>query len=167
MDAAEIVVHEVQGDRMFQVVELLAESVPQPGKAPHAHSDCEVLAFHIAGGNVARIRAARNDRQLVAHYPSFFWPHHAFSICTQDPNKARLLINKCLLQSKPFTRAGAAARTPTGLPRHCYPARSLHRLRRGDHNWNRPANRRRPKNEPNADATRAIPRREELCELHP
>src|ERR1039458_3695023 len=47
MDAAEIVVGEVQAVRRPQILPLLREGIRQPREAAHLHSDCEVLAFYV------------------------------------------------------------------------------------------------------------------------
>ena len=43
MNAAEVVVREVQGGRRFQVFQFLTESVGQPGQPPHGHPNREIL----------------------------------------------------------------------------------------------------------------------------
>ena len=47
MDAAKVVVREVQGGRRFQVFQLLTESVGQPGQSPHAHPHGEILPLDV------------------------------------------------------------------------------------------------------------------------
>jgi hypothetical protein len=42
----EIVVEEVQGYRMLQVLDFLREGIRQSGKPPHAHPHGQVLPFH-------------------------------------------------------------------------------------------------------------------------
>jgi len=49
VDTGEIVVHEVQGDRMGVVLHLLAEGVGQAGEPPHLHSHREVLPLSVTG----------------------------------------------------------------------------------------------------------------------
>ena len=58
MCAAEVVVHEVQADRVFQVLHLLGERIGQPREAAHLHPHGEVLAFGVAGGDVLGIGVA-------------------------------------------------------------------------------------------------------------
>lgn len=55
VDPGEIIVHEVQGGRRLQVLDLLREGVGQPRKSPHAHAHREVLALDKRCGDVARI----------------------------------------------------------------------------------------------------------------
>jgi hypothetical protein len=49
MDPHQIVMREMQSDRRLQVFKLLAESVGQAGKTPHAHPHIEVLTINDAG----------------------------------------------------------------------------------------------------------------------
>lgn len=56
MDAAEIVVREIQGTSVFQIVELLGIGIRQASEAAKGHANREVAALHIAGGDVTRIR---------------------------------------------------------------------------------------------------------------
>lgn len=42
MNPAEVVVHEVKGESVIQVFDLLTESVGQPRHPPHGHADSEV-----------------------------------------------------------------------------------------------------------------------------
>jgi hypothetical protein len=63
----EIVVSEMQSTRRLQVFKLLAESVGQPGKAPHAHPHGQVLTLDHAGRDkalspVARVRPRSQSR---------------------------------------------------------------------------------------------------------
>ena len=58
MDSAEIVEHEVEHQRVNVVVELLRESVGQPGGPAHAHAHGEVLALDIGRGNVRHVGVA-------------------------------------------------------------------------------------------------------------
>ena len=58
MSTAEIVEREVQGDRSFQVRQLLAERIGEPRKAPNLHSHRQVLPFHVASRDVVRIGIA-------------------------------------------------------------------------------------------------------------
>lgn len=48
MNPCEIVVHEVKGNGVIQIVDLLAETVCQPRKPSHPHSHCQILALIIA-----------------------------------------------------------------------------------------------------------------------
>jgi len=52
VDAAVVVVHEVQGDGSLEVVELLAEGVGQAREPPHAHPHGQVCPFNVAGANL-------------------------------------------------------------------------------------------------------------------
>ena len=61
MDAAEIVIREVQRDGGFQVRQLLAESVRQPRESANRHTHRQVLAFYKASRDVVRIGPSVND----------------------------------------------------------------------------------------------------------
>lgn len=50
--APEIVVHEVERHRAFQVLQFLGEGVGEPRESAHAHARGEVLALRIAVGDV-------------------------------------------------------------------------------------------------------------------
>src|SRR6266852_8085750 len=58
MNTTKVVIREVQGDRGFQMRQLLAERIGEPRKAPKLHSHGQVLPFYKAGRNVPRIRIA-------------------------------------------------------------------------------------------------------------
>ena len=45
MNTAEIVVHGVERNRVFEVLQLFAECVGQPGKAAIGHSQVQVMPF--------------------------------------------------------------------------------------------------------------------------
>jgi hypothetical protein len=52
----QIVVGEVQGDRCLQVFQLLAESIGQSGKTPHAHPHGQVLSLNHASRDMHLLR---------------------------------------------------------------------------------------------------------------
>jgi hypothetical protein len=58
MNAAEIVIGEVQGNRGFQVRQLFAERIREPRKTPHRHPHGQVLPLHVAGRNFVGIGIA-------------------------------------------------------------------------------------------------------------
>lgn len=60
MNAAEVVVGEVEAIRAPQVLPLLAEGIRQSREAAHLHSDREVLAFNVRGANSLRIGIAHD-----------------------------------------------------------------------------------------------------------
>lgn len=62
MNTAEIVVHEIKGQRVMMILNLFRESIRQPRKTPHGHSHCKVLALNVAGRNVPRIGLACDSR---------------------------------------------------------------------------------------------------------
>ena len=47
VDAAEVVVHEVQGHGMTVILNFLAESICQARKTAHSHAHCEVLPLNV------------------------------------------------------------------------------------------------------------------------
>src|SRR5271157_1601665 len=55
---AEIVIREVQRASGFVIIQLFAESIGQPRKAPDRHANREVLPLDVAGGDVARVWAS-------------------------------------------------------------------------------------------------------------
>ena len=57
---AEVVISEVQCTCRFQVVQLFRESIGQSGESADRHSHREVLPFHVARGDVARIGPSVN-----------------------------------------------------------------------------------------------------------
>jgi hypothetical protein len=61
MNAAEVVICEMQGDSSFQVRQLLAERVCEPRKSPHRHSHCEVLPLHERRADMVGIGIALSD----------------------------------------------------------------------------------------------------------
>ena len=58
MNAAEVVIGEVQRDGCFQVRQFLAESVRQPREPANRHPHREVLPLHKASRDVLRVRIA-------------------------------------------------------------------------------------------------------------
>ena len=47
VNAAEVVIGEVESEGRFQVLPLLTKAVRQPREPPHRHSDIEVLTFDV------------------------------------------------------------------------------------------------------------------------
>src|SRR5436305_326666 len=64
MRASEVVVHEVQGDRMGEVLDFAAEPVGEPREAPHPHPHRQVLALDVAGRDPAGVGVALDDPPL-------------------------------------------------------------------------------------------------------
>src|ERR1022692_4350972 len=58
MGAAEVVVHEVQGDCGGQVLQLPWERIGQARETAHAHADREVLPLHVGRADVRRVGRA-------------------------------------------------------------------------------------------------------------
>lgn len=54
----EVVVHEVQRNRMSKVVDLFTECVSQSGEPSHAHTHGQVLPFHHRCGDIFSLRLA-------------------------------------------------------------------------------------------------------------
>ena len=62
MNSAKIVMHVVKGDRCFQVLNFLRESICQPSEAAHRHAHCEVLA-HRALVTGIEVMAKRTEKR--------------------------------------------------------------------------------------------------------
>ena len=60
MNPAKVIVHEVQCYGVFQVLDLLAETVGQAGKATHPHPHGEILALHVARGDLGHVGGPHN-----------------------------------------------------------------------------------------------------------
>ena len=58
MNTAEVVIREMQGDRRFQMCQLLAESIREPRKSSVRHARGEILPFYKTGGDVTLVRIA-------------------------------------------------------------------------------------------------------------
>jgi hypothetical protein len=56
----------VQSNRIGVIIQLLAESIGQPRKAPHVHPHCQVLALNVAGRDVLLVGIANHDLALAA-----------------------------------------------------------------------------------------------------
>lgn len=67
MDAAEIVIREVQGASGFQVGGFLGESVCQSGKPSHHHAYGQILPLYKTGGDMLLIRVALHDLGYALH----------------------------------------------------------------------------------------------------
>lgn len=66
MDAAEVVVHVEQRDRVHMVVELFRERVSQTGEPPHVHPHGQILPLDMRRAHVRRVRVANNRIDLAA-----------------------------------------------------------------------------------------------------
>src|SRR5689334_7254203 len=66
MYAGEIVPHVEQGYLILMVLNLLGESIRQPGESAHLHPHGEVLTLNIAGADVLRIGIAADDVRFDA-----------------------------------------------------------------------------------------------------
>ena len=75
MDAAKVVVHEIQCDVVGQILNLLAEGVRQPRKSTHRHSHGEVLALDVQSRDVIRIRIACD-----------------YALCASDANRRAVFL---------------------------------------------------------------------------
>ena len=60
VNPAEVIVHKVEGNGVFEVIDFLGKAVGQPGKSPVHHSDSQVLPFDIARGNILHVRIAHH-----------------------------------------------------------------------------------------------------------
>jgi hypothetical protein len=61
MNAAEIVVREMQGNRGFKMRQLLAVRIREARKTPHCHSHGQVLPFDETSGNEVGVGVALSD----------------------------------------------------------------------------------------------------------
>lgn len=81
MDADEVAIHEMKGDRIRMIVDFLTESVRQASEAAHVHSHGKVLPLNVAGADVFGVRVSA----------------HGFHVAT-DTNRwrvARLVFKRC------------------------------------------------------------------------
>ncbi len=60
MNPGEIVIHEMQGNRMGEILDLSGKGIGEPGHASHAHPHSEVLPLCIAGRDMGFVRVARD-----------------------------------------------------------------------------------------------------------
>lgn len=67
MDAAEVVIHVMQRDRVLQILQFLGERVSQPSKPAHTHPHRQILALSVAGRNLVVVRISANDRSTRSH----------------------------------------------------------------------------------------------------
>jgi hypothetical protein len=58
VDSSEIVVDRMDRNHSHVILNLLAETICQSGKAPHAHPHCQIVAFHVGRADVLGIRIA-------------------------------------------------------------------------------------------------------------
>src|SRR3990167_1791943 len=58
MNSAEVVMHEVKGESVIQVLDLLAEGVSEPRHSPHGHADGEVVPLRVARGDMLLVGVA-------------------------------------------------------------------------------------------------------------
>lgn len=93
MNAAEVVVHVEQRDRVHMVVELLGKLIGQTGEPTHVHAPRQVLPFDVARSDVLRVRVAGdcllrsvklNDSEKnfkLTHYGTFYFLLSTFHFC--------------------------------------------------------------------------------------
>lgn len=62
VNAAKIVVHEVERERVLVVFHFLRERIRKASESPHHHAHRQILAFRIAGRDVLSVRLSGNDR---------------------------------------------------------------------------------------------------------
>jgi len=62
VNAAEIVVHEVERERVLVVFHFLRERIRQPRESPHGHSHRKVLPLDVTCGNVSAVWPPGNNR---------------------------------------------------------------------------------------------------------
>jgi hypothetical protein len=67
MNPAEIVVHVVQSNRVFQVFKFFGEGIRQSGKAAHGHTHREVLPLDIRRGDVLKVWRTADNRATRSH----------------------------------------------------------------------------------------------------
>lgn len=67
VNAAEVVVHEVERDGVLVILNFLGKSVRQTREPAHSHSHRQILAFDVTGGNVSVVRLARHNCPARAH----------------------------------------------------------------------------------------------------
>ena len=60
MNPAEIVMHVMECNGVFQILQLLAESVSQSSEPAHRHSHRQILALNVAGRNMPALRDTAN-----------------------------------------------------------------------------------------------------------
>ena len=58
VDSSEIVVDRMDRNHSHVILNLLAVTICQSGKAPHAHPHCQIVAFHVGRADVLGIRIA-------------------------------------------------------------------------------------------------------------
>lgn len=56
MHPAEVVVGELERQRHFVILPLLAERIRQPGHPPVAHADGEIVPFNVARADLRHVR---------------------------------------------------------------------------------------------------------------
>lgn len=99
MNAAEIVMDGVQGNSMAKVIDFFGERIGEPGEAAHLHSHREVLALHVACGNVAGVGPAGDCRShrtdaFCGAVPPFVFRRHSIEFnqrCVVDVRAERTL----------------------------------------------------------------------------
>lgn len=64
MGAAEVVMHEMQSNRVSMVFCPLAESVGQAGEATHTRADGQLLALNVTGADLIRVGLAKDRLSL-------------------------------------------------------------------------------------------------------
>jgi hypothetical protein len=67
MNSAEVVMHEMERERVFMVCQFFRKSVRQSGKSAHRHAHCEILPLRVAGRNVVVIWIAADNGLASAH----------------------------------------------------------------------------------------------------
>ena len=91
MDSREVMVHVKQRQRVCVVLDLFAECVRQARETAHVHPHVQVLSFYIAGTDVLRIGAAKNDLALDTQTLRGAVPLLGFRIIPEYLDKLRVV----------------------------------------------------------------------------
>src|SRR5690349_9880616 len=86
MNTDEIIMHEVDRDRMRMVLDLLRECVGQPREATNGHPHRQVLALNVGRADMARIGVASGPLVCACACTSIVWPEKRWGITGYDPD---------------------------------------------------------------------------------
>lgn len=91
VDSPEVVVHEMQRNRVNMILDFLREAIPQASETTHAHAHRQILALYVARGDALHVRIALDHDALFADDLGRALAALAFRCRAKDLNRLRII----------------------------------------------------------------------------